>query len=181
MHPPSGPITISLKAEMESIKPIVEAAAQSWQTALGITINVQIEGTCTGGRCVYIDDTYVSPPPPNAGCAEFAGGSPNPDAPSEWNTSSTIRMSLDWQNAHSARNQRTVAHELGHYFGLFNRELSPCAASNTVMSAAPGPSCYSSQAPPAGTPLGPTSSDLAAIRESPYGGNNRKTCGWPNP
>jgi hypothetical protein len=178
VHPPSGDITINIPAGFEDLVGPAKAAAASWSAALGRKVDVVSNQPCSGGRCVTVNENYVNPPPPQPqGCADFAGGNYNTST-GEWASTGTIRLMPAWRTAHPNRNQRSIAHELGHYFGLWNRTQSPCAYPNTVMSAPPGPGCYDSSAPPQDSALGPTSSDAAALKESTYGNQNRKLCGW---
>jgi hypothetical protein len=66
-------------------------------------------------------------------------------------------------------------HELGHYFGLWNRSDSSCTEDKTIMGSS---GCYATQAPAPGTALGPTASDASALTNSTYGNQVRNICGW---
>lgn len=176
LHPPAGSVTVNIPPGFEALETPTRAAAASLTAGLGIQIDVVLNQPCTGGRCVTVNENYVSDPG-NPGCADFAGGSVNEQG--EWTTTGTIRLMPAWRTAHPTRMQRHMSHELAHFFGLWNRVEPPCSYQNTLMSAPPaGSGCYESTEPPSDMALGPTASDLAALRASPYGNQNRKICGY---
>jgi hypothetical protein len=175
--PPSGEIKIVIpSAAFEDARGPAEQAAADWGAALGRTITVQPGyATCVASDplCIgFLDDhgTRQNDPP---GCASFDPATYATNG--EWRGTTNIRFEPNWTGGHSDNLQHTIAHELGHYFGLWNRLHSSCAYTDTVM----GPvSCYASQAPPTGTALGPTPSDASALLNSTYGTQVRSICGW---
>lgn len=175
-QPPPGPITINIPPGFEDAEAAVRAAAAAWATATGRVINVNMNATCSGGSgsCVTIKADHGTLPG-DEGCASLGTSSPSPTG--EWTDTMSVRLEPGWATASSSRLQRLIAHELGHYFGLWNRMDPSCASGPTVMDAATGP-CYDSSAYPAGEPLGPTASDVAAIQNGVYGKKNRTVCGW---
>jgi hypothetical protein len=74
--------------------------------------------------------------------------------------------------------QSDLAHELGHYFGLENREHSSCTCGNTVMGPSLGSTCNDPNPPPGNCTVDPTDSDQRTLKGATYGNNNRKICGW---
>lgn len=175
--PPMGDIKILIpSAAFEDARVAAEQAAADWASALGRTITVQAGyGTCgsTDPLCIGFKNDHGSLPT-DTGCASFGTASYNPTT-GEWTESTNIRFEPNWTGGHQQNLRLTIAHELGHYFGLFNRLDATCTASNTVMGAG---SCYAAQAPPSGTALGPTPSDAAALLNSTFGNQVRSTCGW---
>ena len=92
-----------------------------------------------------------------------------------WEGSTSVRFEPKWTGGHPSNLRETIAHELGHYFGLWNRDDSSCTDANTIM----GPAgCYSPTPPPGTTALGPTLADALAVNDSTYANQNRKICGW---
>jgi hypothetical protein len=177
-HAPSGTVTINLAEGLDDLLGPAKAAASSWAAALGRSVNVVVNEECKSGLCVNVTDDFVMEPGPEEGpCGEFVGGTYNVST-GEWMAPANIRLNADWTVAHPARNQRHIAHELGHYFGLWNRITSGCAYTNSVMAQSIPPLCYSSNAPPQDAALGPTATDVAALKDSTYGNQNRKICGW---
>jgi hypothetical protein len=179
-HAPPGPITIIIPAGFEAAEAAARAAAAAWAAALNIVINVNMGGTCSigSGTCVTMSGDHGTLPT-DIGCASFRGAGSTSDG--TWNDTGTIRLMSTWQDAHPNRLQHTIAHELGHYFGLWNRVDPSCAGPSTIMNGgagAPGGGCNSSSVPDPAYPLGPTAADIAALKNGTYGQHNRTICGW---
>ncbi len=181
-HAPSGEITINVPPGFGDALDAVQAAAEAYETLLGRVINVNSNATCTGGSgsCVTLGDDHGSLPG-DSGCASL--GTSSPDASGAWTDTMTIRLESSWVNAHGDRLQHNIAHELGHYFGLWNRLHASCT-NGTIMGASPppvnpnGPLCNDSSAPASGTITLPTAADALPLLLSTYGNGNRKICGW---
>jgi hypothetical protein len=174
---PPGMITIAVPPGFDPADQPARDAAAAWGKALGRTITVASNSTCSpslGGLCVGMKEDHGTLPGDPAGCASLGTSSPDPST-GAWTGTMYVRFSPGWKSAHPTRIQWTIAHELGHYFGLFNQEHSSCNAENTVMSAG---SCNSPDAVPSGVALGPTGGDAATLNNSTYGDKNRLVCGW---
>jgi hypothetical protein len=171
---PPGDITIALPSGFSDALNEAQAAAFDWSLALNRTINVVENATCAvdDPRCVYFTNDQEDGP--NDNCASFQGGSYNSDT-GAWTHSGHIRLQPKWNGGHTDNLRKTIAHELGHYFGLANRIGSTCTASNTIMQ---GALCYSATAPAQGTALGPTPDDSSPLNNSTYGNKVRSICGW---
>lgn len=175
--PATGGITIVIPSGFEDARGPAEQAAADWSAALGRNVTVQAGyGTCAAGDplCIQLKDDHGTLPGDPAGCASFGTATYDPST-GAWQGSTSVRFELNWKGGHPDNLRRTIAHELGHYFGLANRLHSSCSQSGTVMGAT---SCYASQAPPAGTALGPSASDVSALVNSTYGSHVRSICGW---
>jgi hypothetical protein len=175
-HAPLGDITIAVPVGYGAAQAPAEAAAAAWSTALGRSITVKANSTCSAGDplCVQLKNDHGSDEL-DTGCASQGTASYN--SAGEWIGATSIRFMPDWSGAHPDVLQRIIAHELGHYFGLFNRLDASCGSADTVMGYSPT-ACYSTTAPPEGTLLGPSASDTFVIQNSVYGDNVRTTCGW---
>jgi hypothetical protein len=177
LHPPaSGPVKIVLpSAAFESARGPATDAAYDWSQSLGRSVSVQSGyGTCetTDELCIQLDAEYVG-----SGCAGFAGGTY--DTSGVYTSSGRIKFPSNWNSGSPHYNviRVTIAHELGHYFGLANRLGAGCGNYNTVMHYSPT-ACWSSTAPSVDDKLGPTSEDISPIQNATYGNNVRSTCGW---
>jgi hypothetical protein len=172
-HAPLGDIKIAIPTGFSAAQAPAEAAAADWGTALGRTINVVANSTCATDdpRCVTLSADFVSDD-----CGEFQGSSYDTDG--QWIGPGKIRMWSTWAGAHPDLLRKYIAHELGHYFGLDNR-LNSCSSADTVMGPSPT-ACYSATAPPTGTALGPSSSDIALLLDTVYNSTShvRIACGW---
>jgi predicted Zn-dependent protease with MMP-like domain len=181
-HAPTGTITIAVPSSLSSTAVVaaVEAAAEDWETALNRTIDVVLNTLCnsTDERCIELKADYGTLEQDGAGCGQFNGTSP--DANGAWELgNSLIRFrstALNSQNTHPDYLRRTMAHEIGHYFGLQNREDPSCVPTISIM--ATGGQCGNPDAPDSDYKLGPTASDISPLLESTYGNQIRATCGW---
>ena len=178
-HAPLGNITIKVPAGFGLAQAPAEAAAAAWSAALGRTIVVQADSTCpqTDPLCVDLKADHGTLDG-DTGCASLGTASYNPAG--EWTGSTAVRFMPDWSGAHPDKLQRLIAHELGHYFGLYNRLDASCGSSDTIMGAFTNSvaECYSSAAPATGTLLAPSGGDTLAIQKSTYGDHVRTMCGW---
>jgi hypothetical protein len=182
-HAPTGDITIAVPSGLSSsaVVAAINAAKADWEAALNRTINVNLNTLCTSTdeRCIELRDDYGTLSGDNAlWCGEFRGTVP--DANGAWyDGNSVIRFrssSLNAQNTHPDYLRRTMAHELGHYFGLYDRNHASC--DNTMSVMALGGGCGNSSAPASGYKLGPTASDISPLAISTYGNQIRAICGW---
>jgi len=176
--PPTGTVTIVVpSAAFEDARGPAQQAAADWAAALGRTVTV-LPGynTCapTDPLCISFKNDQGTQPGDPVGCASFGTASYDP-ATGVWQGSTSVRFEPKWMGGHADNLRRTIAHEIGHYFGLFNRLDASCTYSNTLMGST---SRYAVQAPASGTALGPTASDEAALLNSTYGNQVRSTCGW---
>jgi hypothetical protein len=179
LHPPQGQITINVPEGFESLLNAVENAALLWQNALGVSITVVQNEPCppTGGRCITFTDDH--PLDDEDSCASQAVvGSEHTYNPvnGEWTGVVNIRLRSDWEETEPNRQKRRISHELGHFFGLGNREHSSCGFNSSVMKTVPGMDCHD-EVPP-NTVLGPSQSDIDALKKSTYSNQNRVVCGW---
>jgi hypothetical protein len=172
--PPTGDIVIRVPSIMKNAFGPAEQAAASWSTTLNRNVSVVLNDTpCPAGNplCVGMNDDHGTLPNDPEGCASLGTASYTPTG--VWTGTTTVRLSPNWTSGHPQRVQRTIAHELGHYFGLWNRT---CFFTDTVM----GPwDCDNPAPPPADAPLGPTASDGTAASSSTYGNGVRQICGYP--
>jgi hypothetical protein len=181
--PSSGPITIRIPSiNYEDARAAATAAAAAWSAALNRSITVEAGyGTCDAGNplCIGFSNDYGTLPDDPPGCAGFQGSSPNAST-GVWLGAGTVRL-LPKRSGDATRFQRTVAHELGHYFGLWNELNATCNYKNSLMATPPpgNNGCSSTDAPPADTALGPTPSNTSALLNSTYAAvQNRNICGW---
>jgi hypothetical protein len=185
MHAPAtGEIRIVIPStEYEYAREPAKLAASAWATGLGRMVTVvEGYGTCDGEDplCITFQQDWGTRPN-EPGCAGFQGSSYT--STGVWTGNGTVRLNPDWKSGHPGVVKRTIAHELGHYFGLGNRDHATCDYRNTIMSAlAPVPQgqspCNSTAAPPSDEAQGPTWSDISALQNSTYGNQVRSTCGW---
>jgi hypothetical protein len=126
--PASGTIIIRIpSAAFEDARGPAAAAAADWATALGRTINVEPGyGTCTVNDplCIgFLNDhgTRIGDLPGT--CASFDTASYNPST-GVWTGTTNVRFENQWTGGHADNLRETIAHELGHYFGLWNRSGS---------------------------------------------------------
>jgi hypothetical protein len=176
--PSSGEIKIAIPSSaFEAARVPAEQAAADWATALGRTVTVQAGyTTCTSTDplCIQLKDDQGTQPDDPEGCASLGTATYDPST-GVWQGSTSVRFEPNWTGGHPDNLRHTIAHELGHYFGLFNRLHASCSATNTIMHYV---DCYASQPPPTGTSLGPTPSDVSPILNSTYGNQIRNSCGW---
>jgi hypothetical protein len=176
--PQTGNIKIVLpSAAFENARASAEAAAAAWAKGLGRNISVQPGyQTCESNDslCIQLKNDHGTQPGDPVGCASLGTATYNPTT-GVWAGSTSVRFEPNWTGGHPDNLTRTIAHELGHYCGLWNREHASCSSAGTIMSAG---NCYSPDPPPAGTALGPTSEDVLPVMKSTYGNQVRSTCGW---
>jgi hypothetical protein len=176
--PSTGEIKIVIpSAAFESARGPAEQAAADWATGLGRTVTVPsgyTTCTSTDPLCIQLKDDHGTLPEDPEGCASFGTATYNTTT-GEWAGSTSVRFEPNWTGGHADNLRKTIAHELGHYFGLQNRMNASCTAANTIMGAG---NCYGTQAPPTGTALGPTAQDVSPVVNSTYGNQVRSLCGW---
>lgn len=180
---PPGPITIAIPPQFTPIlESIIRAAAADWASLLGRTITVNANATCPAntGSCVTVRADHGTLPG-DTGCASLGTSSPDPNG--AWTNTMAIRLAPTiWSGANTERLRRMIAHELGHYFGLWNRQDATCPTDSTIMGDAGGgpalPDCYASSPLPPGYTVSPTAGDKSPLVKSTYGNHNRKVCGW---
>jgi hypothetical protein len=172
--PATGPIVIAVPPGFSGALGAAKAAASDWAAALGRDITA-VETTCTAGDelCIELDDDHGTVEDDPEGCASL--GPASYDTNGVWTGRTRVRFEPNWKGAHADSLRWTIAHELGHYFGLWNRQDGSCGYDTTLMK---GGNCYGTSAPPAGTALGPTASDVSALVNSTYGSQGRSICGW---
>jgi len=184
LRPPPGDVRFNIPPELAPFQPIAEAAATDLYASLGVRIIVTVGQPCAGygARCVTFRDTYPSPPNNQRprGCADHSGGGVWPTGlrAGPW----LIRFRSDWYEADFERNQRRLAHEFLHYFGLDNRQTSGCNQNNTIMRPADAVTtdwCNDPNPLPATVPRGPTDNDRNALVGPTYPTQNRRICGFP--
>jgi hypothetical protein len=175
---PPGPITIAVPSGYDAAYGPAASAAADWASRLGRQIQVLPNSTCPpgAGTCVGMREDHGTVPGDPPGCASLGTSSPTPTG--AWTDTMYVRFSPGWRSSHVDRIRRTIAHELGHYFGLGNRLDPSCLFGDTVMGAPTGESCNDPAPLPAGTPLGPTVGDARPLTETTYGSGNRLVCGW---
>jgi hypothetical protein len=185
--PASGDIVIAIPLNFpgaSTAEPILQQIASDWSAATLRNISVQTDTTCALGDalCVELDDDHGTNPN-DQGCASLGppepGYSYNPST-GVFQGRARIRLEPNWSTSgvHADRLRKVMAHELGHYFGLYNLDHSSCTASNSIMKGTIDGGCYSPNAPDG--VLGPTSSDsnmLLAV----YDTQPRAICGWEPP
>ena len=155
----------------------IRVVASDWASRRGRTVRAEL-GTCGSDdpRCIGFKADHGTLPDDPPGCASLQTATYNPNT-GEWGGSTAVRLIPGWATTgYDSKNiQGTIAHEVGHYFGLWNRLDSTCSASDTVM----GPrDCYGAQPPAASDAIGPTASDADALKRSTYDNGNRRICGW---
>ena len=175
-HGPLGPITIAVPTDFEVALPAAVYAAAAWQSALGREINVEPNQVCDARNplCISFKNDHGTRQG-DTGCASLDTASYNPAG--EWIGSTAVRFEPVWDTAHTDRLQALIAHELGHYFGLFDRLDASCADPDSIMTYVSTP-CYSADPLPSGKRTGPSDSDVLALLKSTYGSKVRTTCGW---
>jgi hypothetical protein len=170
-HPPPGsPITIVVPGGMSDIIPALTSAAGYWEGRTGATIHVALNGDClpNDGLCIFVDETYTG-----TGC-EGTGGSSH-DAAGQYTSPTTLNMRSNWRQSHQTNLTSDLSHELGHFFGLGDREHSSCSCASTIMSPVPaGWVCNDPNPYPSNCATGPTLSDGRVLPRS----SNREVCGW---
>jgi NAD(P)-dependent dehydrogenase (short-subunit alcohol dehydrogenase family) len=176
--PSNGNIVIRVpSAAFEDARIPAEGAAADWAKALNRNVSVAPGySTCnpTDPLCIDIKNDHGTQPGDPAGCASLGTNTYDPTT-GVWGGSTSVRFEPNWTGGDPLNLRETIAHELGHYFGLFDRGHSSCTQQNTIM----GPSgCYFTTPPAGTTTLGPTTSDIAPLVNSTYGHNIRNTCGW---
>lgn len=176
--PPSGDIKIVVPSpDFEEARGPAAAAAADWAQALGRNISVQPGyNSCASDDplCIQLKNDHGTQPGDPPGCASLGTATYNPTT-GVWAGSTSVRFLPNWTGGHPDNLRKTVAHELGHYFGLWNRLDASCSTANTIMSSG---NCYSPDPPPSGTALGPTPEDALPLLKSTYGDEVRNTCGW---
>ena len=141
--------------------------------SVGITAHVERDYAGIGcpwdsGSCVNVTDTWTG------GCtAQFTRG--DTDSNGVYEEPVLIELATDWQKRTQERLEYSVTHELGHVWGLGDRNLEPtCTRQNSVMTAGYS-DCYST--PPNTDAVTPQPGDLAAALNT-YQSGSRRTCGW---
>jgi hypothetical protein len=176
-HAQLGDVTIALPNGFATAHDPAVAAAADWALALGRTITVLDNSTCAADdpHCVELAADHGTNPGDPVGCASF--GPSDLNVFGEWTGFTRIRFEPQWQGADPDLLRRHIAHELGHYFGLKNREDSSCGPNDTLMGPVIANSCYQSS-PISTQPLGPSATDVASLQKSTYGNQSRRVCGW---
>jgi hypothetical protein len=176
LHAPSGTMFLAIPAAFMGLLSSAQAAADSWEAVLGREIQIVENAGCSpeNANCISFKNDHGTLPG-DSGCASLATASPSPSG--AWNGTTSIRLVPDWasRGAHPGNLQNLIAHELGHYFGLYDRLDASCTYESSVMHYV---NCYDTQAPQTGKAIGPSASDAEALIRSTYGNQNRKTCGW---
>ena len=169
LHPPPGPITIVVPSSMSGILMPLADAVGDWEAKTGTTIHIAFNGDClpTDGRCVVLDQTYSG-----VGCLDTGGATYNQSG--EYTSPTSTNLMSNWAQAAPSNLRSDLAHELGHFFGLGDRDDSSCSCGATIMGPAPSQTCNDPNPYPSGCALGPTASDQRTLPRS----SNREVCGW---
>lgn len=163
---PAQPISVYIPDTMPELYVPADDAILDWNLAVAGTGRpsiTRVTAPCgTGGDCVNVEEGG------SIGCADTLPGSFG-----EISLPSRIRFTAGWRTRPPSRNRRTMAHELGHLYGLGNYA---CPETESLMGPATG-GC--SSAPGPGTPLGPTPvNDVLPTTGSTYGNKVQKSCGF---
>jgi hypothetical protein len=152
-------------------------AATRVGAALGRTISVLPNTECapTEALCVNVSEDYGEAEG-ETDCGVLAPPA-GYTSDGTFTTPPKIRVRPEWVDSDYDRLARIFAHELTHYFGIWNRIDGSCGSSDTLMGVSPPPTCYDSSPLAPGTPLGPTASDVLIISQI-YGNHIRISCGW---
>ncbi|HXG89849.1 MAG TPA: hypothetical protein VNJ02_16085 [Vicinamibacterales bacterium] len=135
-HPPTGQIVIAVPSEFADAVEPARAAAADWQVALGRTVTVVENSECAPNDplCVGLRNDHGTLPGDPVGCASLGTATYNATT-GTWGGSTAVRFEPNWTGGHADNLRKTIAHELGHYFGLANRLDATCGLDETVMSA----------------------------------------------
>jgi hypothetical protein len=147
--------------------PAIDAimAYNNLSSQTGVTIEETDTPCGTGGNCIemgWTTDTL-------SGCAVFTPSSINLST-GEIQAKSTMILRDTWANATDDRLQRTVAHELGHAFGLNH---NACNVPDSIMSIPT--SCTQTDS---GMTLVPTTTDILPTTSSTFGNHVQAVCGF---
>jgi hypothetical protein len=174
LHVPAGDIYLYIPPNMwTQLSGPASAAATDWNNAFGGTITVHVtQNDCgTNGDCIKVREDNSS-----SGCAALSGPTGGWDHTTglvqSYQYLSLPTDSRAWTNRSADRLKRTIAHELGHAFGL-NEYASSCAVGKSVMAPTSDPACTSTT----GMVLSPTPSDILPAK-STYGNRVRSVCGF---
>jgi len=164
VHAPTTSISVYIPSTMSELFDSADQAITDWNTAMsntGVSL-ARVTSPCgLGGNCVNVEEGTVS-----SGCAVTAPGAIDSDG--TLTTPSAITLPSAWRNRTVERNQRTVAHELGHVLGLNHNS---CAVGDSIMSIPLN--CESTD----GLTLSPTETDVLPTKSSTYGSHVQKYCG----
>ena len=180
VHVPATALSLYVPSDMwdklaaDATKP-ARLAAAAWESALsskGISITVVDTDCGSGPECIKL----TTGTPPGSDCAEvqpasvdYSGGTGTGVTTGH----SVMTLRTGYEGIADARLQRTIAHELGHLFGLNHYSGSgACTNGNSVM--APISDCSSTT----GLTLSPTQNDILPSIKSTYGNGIRSVCGY---
>jgi hypothetical protein len=166
--------TLWNKLAADATKP-AQVAAAAWTTALsskGISVTVVGTDCGTGTNCIKVDPTWTND------CATLE--IPVNSQTGVQTTNATLRLNSLYNSWPNSRLQRTMAHELGHAFGLGHHpsttgSLGYCSVNNSVMSTPVAGDCGNS---PSGLAISPTIEDTLPSDKSVYGNGVRAVCGY---
>lgn len=162
------------KLASTSNSPAQKAAAE-WTSALsgvGISVSVVNSSCGTGADCIEVTTGSVD----QGACANYVHGTPDLQAGAGTGVDQSpglMTLPTGYGSIDDYRLQRTIAHELGHAFGL-NHFVSDtfCTKNTSVM--APVSDCTS----PTGLTATPSLNDTLPTTSSTYGNHEQTSCGF---